>query len=156
MLERFSMNREIVDGSTRLLQDFHFRHQQRKTFQIDEGKLCLSFSFSFSVSPSLPRFPHSLPTRTYGFEYPTESASSSTLLHDVTRCYSRYVGRYRFRITLADQWRNLIGGPRNSQFNSSQPLQTLDVPEKKLPLPSPPPSETRSQKVEGIPPRLCR
>lgn len=150
MLERFSMNREIVDGSTRLLQDFHFRHQQRKTFQIDEGKLCLSFSFSFSVSPSLPPLPPHAHVRV------RVSDRVSQLIDIITRCHSRYVGRYRFRITLADQWRNLIGGPRNSQFNSSQPLQTLDVPEKKLPLPSPPPSETRSQKVEGIPPRLCR
>lgn len=153
MLERFSMNREIVDGSTRLLQDFHFRHQQRKTFQIDEGKLCLSFFFLFlclSLAPSLPPLPPHAHVRV------RVSDRVSQLIDIITRCHSRYVGRYRFRITLADQWRNLIGGPRNSQFNSSQPLQTLDVPEKKLPLPSPPPSETRSQKVEGIPPRLCR
>ena len=39
--------------------------------------------------------------------------SSSTLLHDVTRGTW-----YRFRITLADRWRNLIGGRGNSQFNS--------------------------------------
>lgn len=132
---------------------FPFSTSTAEDFPDRRGKTLSLFFFLFlclSLAPSLPPLPPHARVRV------RVSDRVSQLIDIITRCHSRYVGRYRFRITLADQWRNLIGGPRNSQFNSSQPLQTLDVPEKKLPLPSPPPSETRSQKVEGIPPRLCR
>lgn len=143
------MSREIVDEA---ITGFPFSTSTAEDFPDRRGK-------TLSLSRSVAFFPPPLPysrARTVRV-----SDRVSQLIDIITRCHSRYVGRYRFRITLADQWRNLIGGSRNSQFNSSQPLQTLDVPEKKLPLLSSSPlwnalAESRGYPASVVPIKITR
>lgn len=105
-----------------MLQHFHLTsavkafHTVRKILSVPSLSPCLSLTPFFA----------------------TRQVSSSTLLHDVTRGT-----RYRFRITLADQWRNLIGG-RVIPSSIRASLQTLDVPEKNYR------ARTRSQEVETV------
>lgn len=124
------MNRKIVARRRRDYYRISIRHQQRKTFQLDEGKLSLSLSLAF--------FP--LLTRSA-----SDRVSSSTLLHDVTRgtiVRSRYVSISNHTGGPMEKfnWR-----PRNSQSNSSQTLCKRSTCRKKITsaspsssLPSPP------------------